>query len=204
MRYVLAALCSALAITPASATILDEWAQVQPPPAPTLTPATVDPATTTLLVLDLVRQACNDQRRPRCLPTLPAVHTLLDRARSAGLPVIYSAVAGGGAADILPTVAAGDGEPIVSSGTDKFLGTDLDALLKARHAKTVMVVGTASHGAVMTTATAAALRGYQVIVAIDGVSADTLYAEQYAAWDLVNAPVIIGHVTLARTDQISF
>jgi nicotinamidase-related amidase len=187
-----------------AATIIDEWGSVQAPPAPELKSAAVDAGTTALLVLDLVKQACNDQRRPRCVPTLGAVHTLLTRARGADMKVVYSLVAGGAVADILPPVAPLGGEPMVSSGTDKFLGTDLDAVLHASGIKTVIIVGTASHGAVMTTATEAALRGYQVVVALDGVSADTLYAEQYAAWDLVNAPVIIGHVTLSRTDLITF
>ena len=87
---------------------------------------------------------------------------------------------------------------------DITLGTDLDETLKAKGIKTVIILGVVAQGAVLTTATEAALRGYQVVVPVDGVSSDTLYGEQYTAWDLVNAPVIAGHVVLSRTDLIRF
>ena len=41
-------------------TIIDEWSSVKAPPAPALKPVTVDPKTTALLVMDLVKQTCND------------------------------------------------------------------------------------------------------------------------------------------------
>jgi nicotinamidase-related amidase len=192
------------ALPAGAATIVDEWASVQAPPPPIVVPAQVDPKTTAFLVLDIVRQGCNAERRPRCLATLPAIHGLLDRARGAGMMVGYSLVKGSQAADILPPAAPVGGEPMVTSGTDKFLGTDLDATLQAKGIKTLVIVGVVAQGAVLTTATEAALRGYQVVVALDGVSSDTLYGEQYTAWDLMNAPVIAGHVVLSRSDLIKF
>jgi len=57
---------------PASAeTIIDEWLNVKAPPAPELKAVTVDPKTTALLMMDFVPQSCSQQRRPRCLATLP-------------------------------------------------------------------------------------------------------------------------------------
>jgi hypothetical protein len=47
-------------------TIIDEWASVKALPPPALKPVTVDPKTTTLLVLDMVNQFCNPQRYTRC------------------------------------------------------------------------------------------------------------------------------------------
>jgi nicotinamidase-related amidase len=185
-------------------TIIDDWSTVQAPPAPALKPVTVDPKTTALLILDIVRQGCNAERRPRCLDTLPAVHTLLERTRTAGALVGYSLVRGATAADILPPVAPKGGEPMVTSGTDKFLGTDLEATLKAQGSKTVIILGVVAQGAVLTTATEAALRGFEVVVPVDGVSSDQIYAEQFTAWNLLNAPVIAGHVTLTRSDMIGF
>jgi nicotinamidase-related amidase len=185
-------------------TIIDEWNSVQPPPPPSLQPATADPKTTALLVLDLVHQACNAQRRPRCLASLAPVHALLNRAREASAPVVYSLVVGSTPADILPDVAPLGSEPFVTSGTDKFLGTDLADMLHAKGIKTVIIVGTAAQGAVITTATEAALRGLRVIVPVDGVSSESVYSEQYTAWDLLNAPVITGHVVLTRSDMITF
>jgi nicotinamidase-related amidase len=52
----------------------------------------------------------------------------------------------------------------------------------------VIIAGTTAEGAVLHTATGAAMRGFKVIVPIDGMSAGTLDAEQYTAWYLVNAP----------------
>ena len=185
-------------------TIIDEWNSTQPPPPPSLQPTTADPKTTALLVLDLVHQTCTAQRRPRCLASLARVHALLTHAREAGASVIYSLVAGSTRADIQPDVAPLGSEPFVTSGTDKFLGTDLADILHAKGIKTVIIVGTAAHGAVLTTATEAALRGLRVIVPVDGVSSDSVYSEQYTAWDLLNAPVITGHVVLTRSDMIKF
>ena len=90
------------------------------------------------------------------------------------------------------------------AGVDKFVGTDLEKILKEKGAKTVIVVGTAAHGAVLYTASAAAMRGMKVIVPVDGVSADTTYIEQYVAWHLVNVPVIGPAFTLTTIDQITF
>jgi nicotinamidase-related amidase len=96
------------------------------------------------------------------------------------------------------------GEPVVSSGPDKFLGTDLEKILKEKGVKTVIAVGTASHGAVLYTASGAALRGIQVIVPVDGISAEITYAEQYVSWHLLNAPRISTLVTLTKTDLIGY
>ena len=204
LAVALAVALIAVAAPARAATIIDDWASVQAPPPPALAPAAVDPKTTALLILDIVRQGCNAERRPRCLDTLPAVHGLLERARGAGVLVGYSLVRGATSADVLPPVAPLGSEPMVTSGTDKFLGTDLEATLHAKGIKTVIILGVVAQGAVLTTATEAALRGFQVVVPVDGVSSDSVYAEQYTAWDLMNAPVIAGHVVLTRTDLISF
>jgi len=75
----------------------------------------------------------------------------------------------------------------------------LEKILKEKGVKTVIVVGTAAEGAVLNTASQAALRGFKVIVPVDGVlSSATAYAEQYAAWHLANSPRIGPQVTLTR------
>jgi nicotinamidase-related amidase len=185
-------------------TIVDEWSSVTVPPPPKLEPVTIDPKTTALLMLDFVKQTCNEQRRPRCIASLPEVAKLLKGARASGTFVAYSYVIGGSPADILKEVARTDREPTVFAGPDKFLNTDLDKILKDHGIKTVIVVGTAAHGAVLYTASEAALRGYKVIVPVDGSTAESTYAEQYVAWNLVNAPLVSKNVTLTSIAQVKF
>jgi nicotinamidase-related amidase len=95
-------------------------------------------------------------------------------------------------------------EPVVTSGPDKFLGTDLEKIIKEKGIKTVIVTGTAAHGAVIYTASGAALRGIKVVVPVDGISADNTYAEQYTVWHLMNAPRVSNQVTLTKTTSINF
>ena len=182
-------------------TIITEWASIKPPPPPELKPVTADPATTAFLVLDLVQQTCNEQRHPRCPPMIPAVQAFLGEARKAAMPVVYSLVANSTAADILPALAPVGSEPTVKSGVDKYFGTDLDALLKAKGIKTVIIVGTAAEGAVITTAIESVLHGYQVVLPVDGMAGET-YSEQYTAWHLTHGPGMVGHVTLTTLGDI--
>ena len=66
------------------------------------------------------------------------------------------------------------------------------------------VVGTAAHGAVVYTASGAAMRGMKVIIPVDGVSAETPYVEQYVTWHLANVPVISPAMTLTTIDNVKF
>ena len=194
-----------LLCTPAfSQTIIDEWNKVTVPPAPELKPVKIDPKVTALLMLDFNKQTCNAERRPRCVASIPTVQKLLTEARAKGVSVIYSISAGAAVADIAKELAPLGGEPVVSSGPDKFFGTDLEKILKEKGIKTVIVAGTASHGAVLYTASGAALRGMKVIVPVGGMSAENLYAEQYVAWHLLNAPRISALTTLTKVDLIGY
>lgn len=199
------ALTVLLAISTAQAqTVVDVWDTVKAPPAPELKPVTVDPSSTALLVLDFNKQTCNSTLRPRCIASIPAVAKLLKDARTAGAPVVYSLSTGAAVADIAPELAPKANEPVVTTGPDKFLGTDLEKILKEKNIKTVIVTGTAAHGAVLYTASGAALRGMKVIVPVDGLSAENLYPEQYTVWTLANAPRVSTQVTLTKIDMIKF
>lgn len=206
MRHLWISICALAAIVTlagpvSSQTIIDEWASVKTPPAPELKPVTVDPKTTALLMLDFMNQNCG--KRPRCVASVPAVKKLLTDARAKDAAVVYSLIANTTTADVMADVAPAANEPSVLSGPDKFLRTDLEKILKDRNIQTVIVVGTAAHGAVLYTGSAAALRGMNVIVPVDGMSAD-LYPEQYTAWHMVNAPVLSQRVTLTKLDMIKF
>jgi nicotinamidase-related amidase len=185
-------------------TIINEWSSVAVPPPPELKPVTVDPKTTALLMLDFVKQTCNQQRRPRCLATLPKAKKLLDEARAKDMLVVYSIVANSVAGDILSEVAPTGKEPIVQSGVDKFAKTDLEKILKDKEIKTVIVVGTAAHGAVLYTASEAAVRGMKVIVPVDGMSAENTYIEQYVTYNFISAPLVSGNTTLTSVDMMKF
>ena len=192
-----------LAVPAASAqTIVDEWASVKAPPAPELKAVTIDPKTTALLMLDFVNPNCT--QRPRCMASVPAVKKLLGEARAAGLLIVYATGATGKRSDTLAELAPRDSEPVVSTGVDKFFNTELERILKDGGIKTVIAIGTAAHGAVLYTASGAALRGMKVIVPVDGMSADNTYTEQYTAWHLTNAPVVSRNVTLTKFDLIKF
>ena len=191
---------------PASAkTIIDEWASIKAPPPPALQTVTVDPKTTALLMLDFVKQTCNPTTKPRCLASLPKVAGLLKAARAAKALVVYSVVlANKGGEDVLPAVAPLGTEPVVKSGPDKFIGTDLQQVLQSHGITTVVVVGTASEGAVMYTASHAAMLGYKVVVPVDGMSSTTLYAEQYVTWNMVHAPLVSMRVTETAIDRVKW
>lgn len=184
--------------------IIEEWNTVKVPSVPELKTVTLDPKSTALLLLDFNKQVCNPERRPRCIASIPKVKKLLTEARDKGVIVIYSLTVGASPADIAKELAPQPGDPIVTSGPDKFLGTELEKILKEKNVKTVIITGTAAHGAVLYTASGAALRGMKVIVPVDGISAETLYPEQYTVWHLLNAPRVSAQVTLSRTDMISF
>jgi nicotinamidase-related amidase len=173
---------------PSSAqTIINEWSSVKPPAAPELKGVTIDPKTTALLMLDIVKQNCGEKVRPRCLGTLPAAKQLLTEARANNVLVIYGLVAGSVIGDTLADVAPNGKEPVVQGGPDKFLNTDLEKILKDHGVKTVIVAGTAANGAVLHTASEAVLRGFKAVVPVDTMSADNAYIEQYVAYHFISA-----------------
>jgi nicotinamidase-related amidase len=98
----------------------------------------------------------------------------------------------------------------VVAAVDKFIlgnqDTGLEKMLKDRGITSVITVGTAAHGAVLYTASAAALRGFNVIVPVDGMSGDgqNTFIEQYVAYNLTSAPVVSSKITLTRIDMIKF
>jgi len=185
-------------------TIINEWSSIKAPPAPELKAVTVDPKTTALLMLDFVKPGCNEQRRPRCLATLPKAKALLAEARAKNMLVVYSFTSTSTMGDTLSEVAPTGKEPAVQSGVDKFYKTKLEQVLKDKDIKTVIVIGTAAQGAVMYTASAAALRGMKVIVPVDGISAENAYNEQYVIYNFTSASGISNNTTLTSVDMIKF
>jgi nicotinamidase-related amidase len=198
-------------------TIIDEWQNIKVPAPPELKSVTLESKTTALLVMDLIKQLCNEQNRPRCVASIPKIAKLLAAARSNGVMVVYTIVPSVGPnaptpviGDTIPEIAPKGDEPVVTSAVDKFIlrsqDTGLEKMLKDKGITSVITVGTAVHGAVLYTASAAALRGFDVIVPIDGMSGNgqVVYDEQAVAFILTHAPVLSPKITLTSIDMIKF
>jgi nicotinamidase-related amidase len=182
-------------------TIIDEWNSVSIPPAPGLKPVTVDPKTAALLVLDMETTIC---KSPRCVASIVKIKELLSEAREMGMLVIYSLTPMGSPSDIVGQIPPSKGDPIVKTDVDKFYQTNLELILQNHGIKTVLITGFAANGAVLHTATSSAFRGYNVIVPVDGMSANNPYAEQYTAWHMLNSPGTRNRVILTKVNLISF
>jgi nicotinamidase-related amidase len=196
------ALMIAFAASSSAGDILDDWATVKPPPKPELKAVTLDRSTTALLILDMQKANCGV--RPRCVATIPNVKRLYDAARSADAMLWYSL---GATEDLIdPGFMPREGEFMRQLGPDKFLGSNLEEKLKAHNIKTVIVCGTSFQGVGIGTGSAAAQRGYQVIVPIDCLSSEDPYMEQYAAWHLFQGGPggVTSKVTLTRSTMVKF
>jgi nicotinamidase-related amidase len=187
-------------------TLIEEWNTAQFPPPPALKPATLVPGETALLVMDFTVQTCTPERRPRCAASVPKVAALVAQARAKGALIVYSvAVPNSVATDILKELTPAQGEAVLPPlGPDKFVNSDLDKTLKEKGIKTVVALGTQAQTSVLHTGASAALRGYKVVVPVDGMSADAVFPELYTAWHLTTAARISNQVTLTRLDMIAF
>lgn len=187
------------------------WDSVKAPPAPVLSDVTVKPGSTAFLVLDFTgtqdatKGPCNAASKPRCIASIPVVAKMLGAARAAGLYIVYSKTRNGRREDIDPALTPGPLDSVVTSGPDKFFGTNLYTQLSQHGIDTVVISGTAAEGAVLQTATTAVLdMGLRVVIPVDGISSSSLYAEQYSLWQLMHAPGLAGHVTLTDADKLKF
>ena len=195
-------------------TIIDEWANVKAPPAPKLEAVTLEPKTTALVLIDIIHQTCNMKMRPRCVAMVPKVARLLAEARAKGVFVIYALFPSPRPAtfpnpkitDFVPELAAKGDEPVVTAFVDKFeLGgkdTGLEKILKDKGIKNFVPVGVTSHNGVLFTSVAAAFRGFNVVVPVDGMAGNNAYEDQLAAYTLTSS--IVYKVTLTTADMIKF
>ena len=196
---------SIFSAVPAGAqTIVDQWSSVKLPPPPALKPVKADPKTTAFLVLDLLKQSCNTKRRPRCVASLPKVEKFLGEARAHNMAVVYSLTPGKTDKDVVDQVAPKSNEPSVTAHADKFIGTDLEKILKDRGITTVIIAGTTAEGAVLYTASHAAFLGFKVVVPVDGSTAGNPFAELATNWILAHAPAVGAETTLTRFDMIGW
>ena len=147
----------ALLGSPSVADVISDWSTAVVPPPPELKEVTVDPATTALLFLDIMKAGCS--ARPRCVAAVPNMKRLHDEARAHNMVVWYSLVGSNGKAtpdDVIdPAIKPRDGEWYRQGGPDKFLGSTLEPTLKQAGIKTVIICGNSFQGATVGTASGA-------------------------------------------------
>ena len=80
----------ALLRSPSVADVISDWSTAVVPPPPELKEVTVEPATTALLFLDIMKAGCT--ARPRCVAAVPNMKRLHDAARAKNMVVWYSLV----------------------------------------------------------------------------------------------------------------
>ncbi len=183
-------------------------AQQQVPVLPEPQPITLDSNTTALLVLDL-NARCNDPQQV-CHELIPGVGAFLGRARAAGVPVVYTISLSARGTELdgpAQGLEAAPGDIIIyPDGFDKFHDGELERILDERGITTVILTGSSSNMAVLYTGSMAArYYGLRVVVALDGINANTRYEEEFPLHNLMTmsggASSAFAYTTL---DGISF
>jgi len=184
---------------------------LQMPSPPDPVPVVLNPATTALLIFDIVDPIC--ARQPNCTGHMvPAISSLLARARQAGVTVAFGTRAPT-MSNWLPGVSPAPGDiKIESQAQDRFYNTDLDQTLKAKGITTLILTGWKVSGSVTYTSVGATLRGYTVVVPVDASLDATDYEVAIGLFQILhqhsanaaNEALKDKTSTLSRTDLIAF
>lgn len=152
---------------------------------------TLEPGSTSVLVLDLSRR-CEDPKEI-CSQLMESVGEFLEKTRQAAVPIFYTisaAAQGSPSGEVAAPLKRRVTETVVyPDAFDKFLGGELHDLLEKSGCRTVVIVGSATNFAVLYTATTAA-RGYRydVVIPLDGVNARRQYEHEYAIHQMTILP----------------
>jgi nicotinamidase-related amidase len=135
------------------------------------------PMQTVLLVIDVQRAFFDGEPRPaEADAVIDRINSLSDRARRAGVPVVFvqhevadgEPAFGSAAWQLSPQLVVEAGDTLVRKTTpDSFLRTDLAARLERWGARRLVICGYASEFCVDTTTRRAAALGFPVILAAD-------------------------------------
>jgi nicotinamidase-related amidase len=184
---------------------------LQTPSPPDPVAVVLNPATTALLIFDIVDPICT--RQPNCTGRMvPAIAALLARARRAGVTIAYGTRAPT-MSNWLPEVVPAPGDiKIESQAQDRFYKTDLDKTLKAKGITTLILTGWKVSGSVTYTSVGATLRGYTVVVPVDASLDATDFEIAVGLYQILhqhssnatNEPLKEYASTLSRTDLITF
>ena len=180
----------------------------QKPELPKPEPITVDIDKTAVLVLDGSMRWGNPELP--CNRLIPGVPNFLDRARKAGLPIVYTVSfrnKGTPEGQVYTGLNRRLNEPVIyPDGFDKFTGGELQSYLNLFDVDTLIITGYRSNISVLNTATKASRElNYDVIIPIDGMTAITDYEQEYTLFHFTVLPVQAAerfHFTLL--DKINF
>jgi nicotinamidase-related amidase len=158
------------------------WAQ-EGPNRPEAKPLVLDSKTTAIMVLDM-NARCDDPKQV-CSKIAAPLGDLLEKARTAGVPIIYTvsaAAKGKPLGELTIPLKKKAGEPVIyPDAFDKFVGGELQSWLKEKGAKTLIITGSSTNATVLYTATTAArIYRYDIIIPMDGVNASTQYEHEYS------------------------
>lgn len=150
------------------------------------------PRSSALIVVDMQVDFADARGKlfvPESRPTISPIRSLLSNARKVKVPVIFTqdwhraddaefliwpphAVEGTRGAQVIPEIKCRRSDYFVRKRTyDAFFATDLDLLLRQKGIKYLVISGTVANICVLHTASSACLRGYEVVVPIDTISA---------------------------------
>ncbi|MFP3485625.1 MAG: isochorismatase family cysteine hydrolase [Vulcanisaeta sp.] len=182
----------------------------------------LNPSKTAVLVIDMQNDFVKPNGKlyvPTAQETIPAIRKLLEKARSANVPIIYTqdwhfkndpefriwgehCVANTWGAEIIDELKPAPDDIVIRKRRyDAFFGTDLDYVLRhIVHADTLVIVGTVANICVLHTAGSAALNWYNVVVPIDGISALNEF-DYYAALRQIT---FLYKGVLTRVDGVKF
>ena len=181
------------------------------PSLPDPVPVVLAPATTALLIFDVIDHI--SERQPILkAKMLPAIASLLAKARKAGVTIAYGTRAAN-MSTWLPEVSPAPGDiKIENQAQDRFYNTELDKALKAKGITTLILTGWKVSGSVTYTSVGATLRGYTVVVPVDASLDATDYEIAIGQYQILhqnsanaeNEPLKARASTLSRTDLITF
>jgi nicotinamidase-related amidase len=182
----------------------------------------LDPSKTAVLVIDMQNDFVKPNGKlyvPTAQETIPAIRKLIEKARSANVPIIYTqdwhfkndpefriwgehCMANTWGAEIIDELKPAPDDIVIRKRRyDAFFGTDLDYVLRhIVHADTLVIVGTVANICVLHTAGSAALNWYNVVVPIDGISALNEF-DYYAALRQI---AFLYKGVLTRVDGVKF
>lgn len=161
----------------------------------------LDPRITALIVVDMQVDFVSPKGKlfvPEAPKTIPAIRSLITKARKARSPVIFTqdwhraddpefsmwpahAVEGTRGAQVIPELKLMSKDYSIRKRTyDAFFSTDLDLLLRQKNIQNLVISGTVSNICVLHTAGSARLRGYEITIVGDAISSLTPFDQASA------------------------